>query len=380
MLVVRAARCFDGVRMIERPVVLIDGGRVVDTGVSVPEQEPIVDLGKATIVPGLIDCHQHLCFDGNGSLEEQVSGVDDEHLLTRARECAQRALHGGVTTLRDLGDRGFLTLALRGDPAMPTILAAGPPITKKGGHCWYLGGEFTGEHELRRAVSARAGLGCDVVKVMLSGGYHTPTVPMWESQFTLAELQLVVGEAHRRGLPVAAHCHGIDAIGQAIDAAVDTIEHCTFFTRSGRCEPPDELIVRLAASGIVVSATVGRLPHVPLPPLIAANLPVIRESQRRLHELGAPIVAGTDAGINGAKPHDVLPHAMTEFVASGMTPIESLQALTSGAARALAVDRHKGRLAAGFDADMIAVDGDPIADPTALTAIVAVWRAGERVV
>ncbi len=379
MQVVRAARLFDGERMIEPPVVRIDGARVAAVGGGVPADAPVEDLGAATLLPGLVDTHQHLCFDGHGGLEEQVSGVDDDRLLARAREAARRALLGGVTTLRDLGDRGFLTLSLRGDRSLPTILAAGPPITSPRGHCWYLGGECLGEDALRRAVDTRVEMGCDVVKVMVSGGYLTATVPMWESQFTLDELRFVVDLAHDHGLPVAAHCHGIEAITHAIDARVDAVEHCTFFTIRGRAEPPDPLLERLAASGVVVSATLGRLPDVPLPPVAEANLPVLREARRRLHRLGATIVAGTDAGINEGKPHDVLPYAMTEHIDAGMTPIEALRALTSVAARALGLDDRKGRLAAGHDADLVAVAGDPLLDPGALTAVVGVWRDGERV-
>jgi imidazolonepropionase-like amidohydrolase len=380
MLDLRAARLFDGERMVERANVLIDGATIVDTGATVPADTEIVDLGNATLIPGLIDCHQHLCFDGVGTLEEQVSGIDDDRLLARARERAQRALRGGVTTLRDLGDRGYLTLALRGDPTLPTILAAGPPITAPGGHCWYLGGECAGTTELRRAVAARAEAGCDVVKVMVSGGYYTPTIPMWESQFDPEDLHLLVDEAHCRGLPVAAHCHGNQAIAEALDAGADSIEHCTFLTDSVQSDPPDELIERLAASDVVISATLGWVPGMPVPPLVTANRPVLTAARCRLHQLGATIVVGTDAGINEVKPHDVLPHAITDLTEGGMTSIEALRALTSVAARALSVDGRKGRLARGFDADVIAVDGDPLADPSAVASIVAVWRAGHRVV
>ena len=216
---------------------------------------------------------------------------------------------------------------------------------------------------------------------MVSGGFLTPTVPMWaEPVQRWRELRLVVDEAHRHGLPVAAHCHGIAAIEDAIDAGVDAIEHCTFMTSNQRCEPPDELIDRLAASRHRRLVD-GR-------PAVARPAPTDRSrrtsrpcatSRRRLHERGATIVAGTDAGIDLAKPHDVLPHAMAEFVDSGMAPIDALRALTSVAARALALDRRKGRLAKGFDADVLVVAGDPLADPAALASTVAVWHAGQRV-
>jgi len=380
MLVLRAARLFDGREMVDRPTVLLDGATVVAIGVDGPDDADVVDLGDMTLLPGLVDCHQHLCFDGQGTLEEQVADVDDAGLAARARESARRALLGGVTTLRDLGDRGFVTLPLRGQPGLPTILAAGPPITVDGGHCWYLGGACAGDDAgLRVAVAERAERGCDAVKVMVSGGYLTPTVPMWVSQFSLAQLRLVVEEAHRRGLPVAAHCHGVPAISDAIDAGVDAIEHCTFFTSNGRCEPPPDLLDRLAASPVTISSTLGRLPDEPLPPIVEANLPALTESRRRLHELGATIVVGTDAGIDTAKPHDVLPHALADLVAFGMSPVDALRAMTSRAAGVLGLADRKGRLAAGFDADVIAVDGDPLADPAALTRIVAVWHAGTRV-
>jgi imidazolonepropionase-like amidohydrolase len=375
----RSARVFDGERLLDRPTVLVDEGAIVAVGVAVPESADTVDLADATLLPGLIDCHQHLCFDGIGSLEEQVAGIDDDELVVRARVSAQRALRGGVTTLRDLGDRGYVTLGLRGDPSLPTILAAGPPITRVGGHCCFLGGTCTGEKELRRAVMERAERDCDVVKVMATGGYLTPAFPMWDAQFSVKELQIVVDEAHRVGLPVAAHCHGIVGIEYALDAGVDTIEHCTFYSHNARPEPDEALLAQLASSGVTIAPTIGRRPDHPLPPEFAANFSRVFGAWRRLHELGATLVAGTDAGVAPAKPHDVLPYAFGDLIKCGVSAIDGLRALTTTAARACGVADQKGRLAPGCDADVIAVNGDPLRDPDALTAISAVWRAGVRV-
>jgi imidazolonepropionase-like amidohydrolase len=380
LVALRAARVFDGERLVEPPVALVADGTITAVGVTPPESARVVDLGDVTLLPGLIDCHQHLCFDGNGSLEEQVAAVDDDALAARARATASRALAGGVTTLRDLGDRSFVTLPLRDDPTLPTILAAGPPLTREGGHCWYLGGGCTGVDELTRAVRERVERGCDVVKVMATGGALTATFPMWETQFSDEEMRAVVDESHRLGLPVAAHCHGLAGIEQALDVGADSIEHCTFITASGRCDPVDTVLDRLAESKVAVSATVGRLSGFPLPALLADNMDVIVESRQKLHARGAILVAGTDAGINPSKPHDVLPHALSDFVDSGMTAIEGLRALTRVAARACGVADRKGKLAAGFDADLVAVAGDPLNDPAALTAVVRVWRAGNEVV
>jgi imidazolonepropionase-like amidohydrolase len=379
VLALRGARLFDGDRLLDDPTVLFDGERVVAAGAPVPEGVEVVDLADATLLPGLIDCHQHLCFNGIGTLEEQVAGVGDDELVARARANGEQALRAGITTLRDLGDRAYLTLDLRDDVALPTIVASGPPLTVLNGHCWYLGGECEGDVGLIRAVDERVDHGCDVVKVMVSGGALTPTFPVWESQFSLAELRAVVERAHQRGLPVAAHCHGTRAIEDAVAAGADTIEHCTFFTDSGRSEPSEKVMKRVAESGAVVSATVGRLDDVDVPPLVKANFEAVRWSRQRLVELGATLVAGTDAGITAAKPHDVLPHAIRDFATAGMAPIEALRALTSTAARAIGLGDRKGRLAAGYDADVLAVRGDPLADEAALRSVAGVWRAGQHV-
>jgi imidazolonepropionase-like amidohydrolase len=378
VLALRGTQLFDGDRLVSPATVLVDDGVIVAAGVVPPETVATVELGDVTLLPGLIDCHQHLCFDGDGTLEEQVSGVDDESLVLRARSAAEQALQAGVTTLRDLGDRGYVTLGLRADQSLPTILASGPPLTRDGGHCWFLGGTCTRGADLRRAVEHRHERGCDVVKVMATGGWGTPTYPMSEAQFSLDELRVVVDEAHGRGLPVAAHCHASVGVEWALDAGADTIEHCTFYSRNGRPEPDEALLARLASSDVVIAPTLGRLPDPPLPPEMAANRPVLIGAWRRLHQLGATLVPGTDAGVSPAKPHDVLAHAFSDLTECGMSPREALSALTVVAARACGVAERKGRLAPGFDADIIAVVGNPLQDPHALTSVSGVWRAGNR--
>jgi imidazolonepropionase-like amidohydrolase len=373
-----AAGVFDGERFVDRPTVLVDGGRVVAVGVALPGSIEVVDLGAATIMPGFVDCHQHLCFDGVGTLEEQVARVDDGELAGRARGAARRAALGGVTTLRDLGDRSFVTLGLRGDPGLPTILAAGPPITPVEGHCWFLGGETTGAPALLAAVRDRAERGCDVVKVMVTGGAMTPTFPLWKSQFSDDEVRLVVDEAHRLGLPVAAHCHGVDGIRTAVAVGVDTIEHCTFFTDAMVSSPPTDLLDDLAASGIALSATIGALPDRVLPPTWAEAAVVVAGAQGHVHRGGGVVVVGTDAGINVFKPHDVMPWAFGPLRAIGMSIVEAMRAMTSAGADAIGA-AGKGRLAAGADADMLALDGDPRTDDTAIRRVERVWIGGESI-
>ena len=379
-LVVAADRLFDGDGFVEPARVMIEHGRVVAVGDEVREQPTLV-LDGMTLLPGFVDCHQHLVFDGNGTLEEQVANCSDDELRERARANARRALEGGVTTLRDLGDRNFVTLELRNDEALPTILCSGPPITPPGGHCWYLNSECADRDELAAAVAERAERGCDVVKIMATGGHGTPAAPAWQSQFSADDLRVAVEEAHRRGLPVAAHCHGVQGISDAVDAGVDTIEHCSFTSEDWARQPDEELLGRVATSQIPLSATFGRCPDVPiqLPPGgIPAWVTTMFDSMARVHELGACIVVGTDAGINPSKPHDVAPHAIDALLRIEMSPHDALSALTAAGADAVGA-ANKGRLAPGTDADMVAVAGDLHADVRTVANVERVWRRGQPI-
>lgn len=377
---VRGASLFDGITSQDTATVTIDGATIVAVGQERPPPgAEVMDLGDAALLPGLVDCHQHLCFTTVG---EEIVGNSENALATQARRSARLALSAGITTIRDLGDRDFTSLPLRGQADLPTILCAGPPITVPQGHCWYLGGEVDpgdGEVGLRAAVNERVRQGCDVVKIMATGGFLTPTNPMWASQFSLDQLRIVVDEAHRQGLPVAAHCHGVDGIRDAVRADVDTIEHCTFLDENLDVEATVELLTLVAESRIPASVTIGRLPSHAMPPLVARLREPGRAARRRLHELGGVLVPGTDAGIGPAKPHDVMTHVLAEFVASGLSPAEALRAMTYVGAKACGVGATKGRLAPGYDADVLALTGNPIDDVDAIHHPAAIWARGTRV-
>jgi imidazolonepropionase-like amidohydrolase len=179
---------------------------------------------------------------------------------------------------------------------------------------------------------------------------------------------------------VAAHCHGEDGIAQAVDAGVDTIEHCTFINPELDPDPDPTLLERLARSGIELSATIGDCPAGPPPPPIIAELrPKVRRVHAKLRDMGIQIVVGADAGISLAKPHDVARSAIYALIDLGMTPIEALHAMTEAGADA--IDRpNKGRIAVGAAADLIAVRGDPTGEPDAMASIVRVWKAGRPIV
>ena len=383
MQVIRARQVFDGERFIGAADVVITDGTIVE--VAPPGQHAsgvaVEDLGDVTVLPGLVDAHQHLSWDCSPDPAAWHRENDDEALLGRARENARRALAAGVTTVRDLGGRGPVMIALREQLARagaegPALLVAGPALTTTGGHCWFLGAECAGKAALRAKVAGLAGAGVDVIKVMATGGNVTAGSLPHESQFGLEELRTVVDAAHAAGLPVAAHAHGTVGIADAVDAGVDTIEHCSFMTADGIADDP-ALVSRLAESRIPVSLTGGSVPGVALPPAIAVRMPALVTHIRGLLDAGVVCVLSTDAGIGPAKPHDILVLSVTQAVSRIGIPIDQGLAMsTSRAADAIGVGDRAGRLAPGRPADVLVVDGRLDEDPEALARPLRVLRGG----
>ena len=382
----RAAWLFDGTgsALIPDPLVVIDGGIIVavGSGAPAPDGADVVDLGGAALLPGLVDTHVHLAFDASADPIAALAARSDEETTAAMFRAGQAALRGGVTTVRDLGDRDYLSLGLRDQPGLPTILAAGPPVTTApAGHCHYLGGaaEPT-EAGVRAAVREHVERGVDVIKIMASGGTLTPGTYQHLAQFTPEVLRAAVDEAHRHGLPVTAHAHAVAAIADGVAAGADGLEHVSFWTETS-VDAPAELIQLIADRRTVVGLTVGLVPIPGLepPPVVRARLPLIVANMRRLYEAGALMVAGSDAGIAPIKPHDVVRHAPDQLREVGIGQPEALRMITSKAAEVIGLGHRKGRIAPGFDADILAVDGDPLADPAALHRIRAVYARGTAV-
>jgi imidazolonepropionase-like amidohydrolase len=385
LIALRPDAVFDGLGAapLRDATVLVDGDRIlgVETGRSaLPRDTTVVDLPGCTLLPGLVDTHVHLGFDAGADPVGELAGRDDQAALTEMARAARQQLHAGVTTVRDLGDRGFLALQLRerggaaADP-LPGIVAAGPPLTVPDGHCHRLGGTAAGVAGVRAAVAEHARRGVDVIKVMASGGFLTPGSDPQRPQYEPDELRAIVDEAHRHGLPVTAHAHSTAAIAAAVDAGVDGLEHCSFLTPAG-VDAPDELIDRIVRRRVVVGASLGHLPGFEPPPMIARLLADMFAAMARLHRAGGLVLAATDAGIAPLKPHGVLPHAGADLAAIGFSNHRALRAMTSEAAQVCGVGDRTGRIAPGYDADLLAVRGDPLSDLGALHEVAAVYRAG----
>ncbi|GAA3435978.1 amidohydrolase family protein [Kutzneria kofuensis] len=373
MIGLRCARLFDGDTMHHgRRTVVLDGGRIVGVGAT---DAPVVDLGDVTLMPGLVDAHTHLAFAPGSDIVGDMTSLPREVVLERMREHAGQALRAGITTVRDLGDRDYLAVELRdGSSALPEILAAGPPITTPGGHCWFLGGEVPADRSaLADAVAERVARGVDVIKVMATGGSITPGSAAHESQYDFSQLSAIVEAAHSAGLPVTAHAHGGSGIRDAVRAGVDGIEHGTFLTADG-AEPDWSTIRELIAARVYVGVTAGRLlTDAPPPPRVLAARAFLPEMQRS----GALLVCSSDAGIISYKPHYCLPFGLTDFQQfTELSPAAVLTSVTRLAADSCSVGSRKGRIAPGYDADLLAVHGDPSQDLAVLRDVAAVYRAG----
>ncbi|MGB6580878.1 MAG: amidohydrolase family protein [Streptosporangiaceae bacterium] len=327
---------------------------------------PRTDYPGATIMPGLIDSHVHLAFDGGPNPSARMRSETDAQQLVLMLHSARDLLGVGVTTARDLGARAYLDVVVRDAVAAglargPRMVVAARPITVTGGHCWFMGGEADSDDELRRMVRTHHKRGADLIKVMSTGGFMTTGSAPWYAQFTRAQLAVIVEEAGRVDKPVAAHAHGIEGIHRAVEAGVTTLEHCSFVTETNERRFDEPLAARIAERGIFVCPTI----NVNAPYVTDLTGIVVGEHLKAMHEMGVRLIAGTDAGIDNT-PHHQYVGGLEHLVTLGFRPADVLAMATTEAAAALGVDAITGRLAPGFDADVIVVDGDPSTDIAAL--------------
>ncbi|WP_432159768.1 amidohydrolase family protein [Streptomyces sp. NRRL F-5630] len=380
--------------------VLVDSGTYLENGAVLIEGESIVAVGQreeieeragadvprfefgGTVLPGLIDAHVHLAFDGGPDPVSTLRNATDDDLFEDMRRRGEQLLDSGVTTVRDLGDRGGLALRLAADIAErrtpgPRIVAAGTPATTVGGHCHFLGGEVSGRAEIRELVRRNLAAGAGVIKAMATGGGLTKDGPKsHQSQFSAEELAALVEEAHAAGVPVAAHAHGADGIAAAVDAGVDTIEHCTWMAGDGLDFRP-EVVERIITKGIAVCPAVS--PHWQMLPRFFGEerAHAMFGLVRRMADAGVRLIAGTDAGVQRAGFDGLVP-ALGFYAHLGLPNATIIDMATSHAAAALGLGGITGKVAPGHRADLLLVHGDPLADLSALSGVHTVFASGLR--
>jgi imidazolonepropionase-like amidohydrolase len=327
---------------------------------------PRTDYPDSTILPGLIDSHVHLGLDGGPEPVARMRAETDEQQLILMLHSARDLLGVGVTSARDLGGRGYLTVAVRDAIASglargPRLVVAASPVTVTGGHCWFMGAEADSEDDLRRLVRTHHKHGADLIKVMATGGFMTTGSAPWYAQFTTAQLALIVAEARRVDMPVAAHAHGTEGIRRAVAAGVTTIEHCSFVTETNERRFDEHLAAMIAEQGIFVCPTIS----VNAPYVAELTGIVVGENLATMRDLGVRIIAGTDTGIDNT-PHHQYAGGLEYLVKLGFRAADVITMATTEAAAALGLGAVTGRLAPGYEADLIVVHGDPLTDIAAL--------------
>lgn len=378
-ILLRAAHLFDaesGV-LLDDYEVLIRGSHIIGVG---PRDSlnatgaGIVDLGDATLLPGWIDCHTHLTFDiDEGWVTRDVKETAADAALRGARN-AKLTIEAGFTTVRDVGSTGFADMALkraidRGFVVGPRMIPAGHTLSITGGHADVTGyapgvretdpkvGVADGEDALLLATRYQIKHGAQVIKICATAGVLSWETLVGAQQFSEAEMRVIVEEASRHGIAVAAHAHGTEGIKAAVRAGVTSIEHGSMLD--------DDAIALMKKHGTwlvptTVLADTIALDLLPAPIRKKAEtvLPLAKDSLRRAVKAGVKIAFGTDAA--------VIPHGTnaTEFAAMvdrGMSPAAALQAATIRAAE-LCRTPDRGQLVEGMLADIVAVPGNPLED------------------
>jgi imidazolonepropionase-like amidohydrolase len=388
---------------VNNVTVVIEGDRIVSAGTNgaVPTGARVIDLGNATLLPGLIDSHTHLLTNLEPVMEESANGLLTIARLGTARRSllgaamARQDLEAGITTVRDLGNSG-----LNGDVALrdainkgwvpgPRVFASTRALSAVGGQFEGIAheaqslianeyAEISGTDEARRAVRQAFYDGADLIKVIVNTGAQVLTVE---------EMKVIVEEAHRVKKKVAAHAIGGLATRVAVDAGVDSIEHAYTI--------PDDVLKDMAAKHIFLVPTDGTVdvyvelvvkPQAKSPQEVEEGRKQFTEFARRNHDrlsraiqLGVPIAAGSDMyyALAGKTRGEASLTMLRAYAEAGMRPADIIKAATVNAAELLGQSTSLGAIEPKMLADIIAVRGDPLKDITALEHVVFVMKGGE---
>lgn len=411
MLWLTGGALFDGTGSAPREgvSVLVEHGRIASVGAAgddPPEGATVVDLAGRMVLPGLIDAHAHVKPDfptPDPGAEPLLQDATAHFLSADLRESLRR----GITTVRDVGSYGEIVFAARqamryGAFRGPRLLTCGAIVaaTSPGGRFFPgMYREADGRDDVRRAVREQLRRGADFIKVMTTGARSVELEDPDPAQLTREEIAVLVEEAHRQGYRTAAHAEGLAGTELAIEEGVDTIEHGMYLNQR------PELLERMAATGQVLVPTLSCFygvagldhavgvgdglmaadgvgdpaPYMPKTSAAPCWAPLLVELARyNLEQADLTLRAANAAGVRIAAGHDWHPfwdHALEirRMIAHGLTAAEALSAATAGAAHALGIDSHVGTIEPGKLADLVVIDGDPLTDPSLLSARDRIW-------
>lgn len=399
--IIYAARLIDG-RSDEpalQMTIVIDEGRI--TAITKGYQEPksgdkLIQLTEHTVMPGLMDMHTHLQSQHSKDAYTERFFMEEADYALRSTVYARVTLLAGFTTVRDLGDNGVNSVALRkaidqGWVPGPRIFTAGKSLATTGGHAdptnslrgeyrrdaGPLEGVINGVDDARKAVRQRYKDGADLIKLTATGGILSLAASGQNPQFSAEELKAIVDTARDYNMTVAVHAHGTEGIKRAVLAGVDSIEHGTFMT--------DETIQLMKERGTYWVPTnmagewvaekarePGYFPEI-VRPKAAAIGPVIKETFAKAYKSGVKIAFGTDSGVS---PHGQNAREFELMVAGGMPPMKAIQSATLEAARLLKIEQKLGTVEANKTADIVAVQGNPLENIRLLQSVVFVMKEG----
>jgi imidazolonepropionase-like amidohydrolase len=385
--IIKVSKLIDGTGRApkENVAIAVEGNQIIDIFPiaeldHLGENDRILECLHTTAMPGIIDCHDHLAHLGL-DLKERLNTPSSLAVL-KAGKWVTETLMNGVTTVRDSGgvDLGLKMAVEQNVISGPRLIISLAIISQTGGHAdrtqpsgqstnfpilpGIPDGNADGVENVRHKVREIIRMGADWIKVATTGGIGSsrggPTIP----QFTLEELKAIVDEAHRTGKPVQVHAHGGEGLKMCIEAGVDSIEHGTY--------ADEDDLRRMAEKGIWLVPTLSifnrmleRINHDPesVPKHIREKIQGVVEAQRfsftRAMELGVPIAMGTDAGALG---HGQNAKELVYMVESGMSPMQAIMASTQRSAQLLKMSDQLGTLEPGKLADLILIEGDPLAD------------------
>jgi len=372
----------------------VDGGAV---GAGEGDRVTIHDLSDLFVLPGLIDSHVHITSENNPKGRLQAVEMSDPDRAILAAGFARKTLMAGFTTVRDVGSRGGdAVFALRdgiarGDVIGPRIFASGSTISVTGGHgdgtqgyrddiahLMHSTGVCDGVGDCRRAVREQVRRGADHIKLTATAGVLSNTAAGLEQQFFKDELKAIMDTAHSMGRKVTAHAHGVNGINAALEAGVDSIEHGTYLDDASirLFKKTGAYLVPTVLAGVTVSEWASDPDTFLTPPQQAKAAevgPRMIDMVKRAYEGGVKIAFGTDTGVSA---HGENAREFALLVEAGMSPQEAISAATIIAAEHLGQSERLGTLAPGKVADLIAVDGDPLADVRELETVDFVMKDG----